>query len=136
MEAKISHKGGRIKSYDLQFKSDVIRYAETNGNHAAAPNFKVDVKRIREWRSTKESIISTCATKGGNKQKERDGCSKKVINESFEEHLLCWIHERRAKSARVSCILIMKKTKLIFNEAYPNEPDKFQASRGWLEKYM
>ena len=36
MEAKMSHKGDQIKSYDLQFKSDTIRYAETNGNHAAA----------------------------------------------------------------------------------------------------
>jgi len=73
----------------------------------------------------KESILSTCAVKRGSKQKELDGCGRKVINESLEEDLLGWIPERRARSLRVSRILILKKPILMFDEAYPNEPNKF-----------
>ena len=31
-----SHKGSRIKSYMLKFKIDTVKYAEINGNRAAA----------------------------------------------------------------------------------------------------
>ena len=37
------------------------------------------------------------------------GCGRKVINDSLEEDLRGWIHERRARSLRVSRSLIMKK---------------------------
>lgn len=35
-----SHKGEKVRSYSTDFKLEVIRYAETNSNHAAAKKYK------------------------------------------------------------------------------------------------
>ena len=45
-----SHKGGKIKSYPSQFKLDAISFAQIHGNRAAERKFKLDRKRIRQWR--------------------------------------------------------------------------------------
>ena len=37
-----SHKGEKVCSYSTDFKLEVIRYAETNSNHAVAKKYKVD----------------------------------------------------------------------------------------------
>lgn len=51
-----SHKKETIKSYTLKFKLDVISYAETHGKHAAERKYKIDRKRIREWRQKKQAF--------------------------------------------------------------------------------
>ena len=36
-----SHKGEKVRSYSIDFKLEVIRFAETNSNHAAAKKYKL-----------------------------------------------------------------------------------------------
>ena len=45
-----SHKGLKVKSYTMEFKLEAIKKAEESSNNHAAMFFKVDKKRIREWR--------------------------------------------------------------------------------------
>ena len=47
MEDLSSHKGKKLKSYNIQFKLDDIKFAEENSNHSASRKFGVAVKRIR-----------------------------------------------------------------------------------------
>ena len=48
-----------------------------------------------------------------------------------------WIYDRREKHLRVSCVLIMKKAKTIYDELPDSQKcESFVASRGWLEKFM
>ena len=51
-----SHKSEKVKSYTLKFKLDAISYAEIHSNHAAEQKYKVDRKRIREWRQKKRAF--------------------------------------------------------------------------------
>ena len=44
-----SHKGEKIRSYPLQFKLDVIPFAQIQRNRVAEKKFKFDWKRVREW---------------------------------------------------------------------------------------
>ena len=41
-----SHKGEKIRSYPLQFKLDVISFAQIHGNRASERKFKVKNKRM------------------------------------------------------------------------------------------
>ena len=54
MEDLLSHKGKKLKSYNIQFKLDAIKFAEENSNHSASRKFGVVVKRIREWRGNQD----------------------------------------------------------------------------------
>ena len=38
------------KGYSMEFKQDVVRCANENSNISAATRFKVDVKKVREWK--------------------------------------------------------------------------------------
>ena len=132
-----SHKGSRIKSYTLKFKIVAVKYVEINGNRAAAKKFSVDAKRIREWKTNKQLITELSLKLSGKYRKTLDGAGRKPLNELVDNRVLEWIYERRAKNLRVSCVLIMKKAKLIYDELDTSgKSESFLASRGWLEKFM
>ncbi|CAG8766470.1 1329_t:CDS:2, partial [Gigaspora rosea] len=44
------------RSYTIAFKLDVIKYAEETSNRGASLYFKVDRRRIQEWRKQKEEF--------------------------------------------------------------------------------
>ena len=56
MEDLSSHKGKKLKSYNIQFKLDAITFAEENSNHSASRKFGVAVKRTRKWRGNKDQL--------------------------------------------------------------------------------
>ena len=122
-----------MKSYTLKFKLDAISYAEIHGNHAAEKKYKVDRKRIREWRQKKSSIQNTMKAKR-SQRKRIEGARRKPFSEKLDEAVLEWIHERRGKCLPVSRKLIMKKAVLINDEMVERgESTKdFKASVGWL----
>ena len=129
----ISHKGEKRRSYSMEFKRDVVKYAKQNSNNGAAKKFKVDRKRVREWVQNEDKLLplrgKRCRLDGG----------RKVTDVELEEEVLNWIHERRANMLRVSRKLIMFKAKAIYNEKCGNNEalkDGFIASNGWLVKFM
>ena len=118
-----SHKSEKMKSYALKFKLDAISYAEIHGYHAAEKKYKVDRKRICEWRQKKASIQQTVNTKKakGSQRKRIEGVGRKLFSEKLDEAVLEWIHERRGKCLPVSRKLIMKKAVLRNDEMVERE---------------
>ena len=51
-----SHKREKLRSYTTDFKLEVVRFAELNGNRAAERKYKVDRKSVREWRGKKQKF--------------------------------------------------------------------------------
>ena len=129
----ISHKGKKIQKYSFDLKKQVIAFAEEHGNRPASRHFKVDERRIREWRSQKSEIVQLVVLKKGKQR------SRKPLSLKLEETLIQWIDSRRAIGLRVSCKLIMKKTEITYHsiKACNNEDfEEFKASRGWLTRFM
>ena len=128
-----SSKGKKKRSYSMEFKKQVVVYAEANSNRSAASHFDVQPKRVREWKKDFEKIKSTKS----NRQR-LDGGGRKSIDENLEEDLVHWIYEKRSKMLHVSRKMIMWKAKSIFDAKNENPVTKnsFVASRGWCEKFM
>eukprot|EP00794_Sanderia_malayensis_P014636 gene14636-16155_t len=135
-----SHKGKKMRSYTIGFKLEVVEYAKVNSNQAAATKFNVDRTSVREWRKKERDLKGMLSSRGTKGRKRLDGGGRKPLNESMEERLLEWIFQHRSKRLRVSRKLIMKKAKVIHEEIKNAEPDRheeiFEASKGWLDKFM
>ena len=54
-----SSKRKKKRSYSMEFKKQVVVYAEVNRNRSAASHFEVEPKRVREWKKDFEKIKST-----------------------------------------------------------------------------
>ena len=122
-----SSKGKKKRSYSMEFKKQVVVYAEANSNRSAASHFDVEPKCVREWRRDFQNIKSTKP----NRQR-LDGGGRKCIDKNLVEDLVHWIYEKRSKVLHVSRKMIMWKAKSIFNEKNddPAIKDSFVASRG------
>ena len=99
-----SHKSEKMKSCTLKFKLNAISCAEIHGNHAAVKKYKVDRKRIREWRQKKANIQQAVNTKKEKRKPKKhiEGAGRKPFSEKLDEAVLEWIHERRGKCLPVS----------------------------------
>lgn len=129
-----SHKGQKRNTYSMEFKKQVITFAEINSNRSAALKFKIEVKRVREWRQNKEKIVVM-----KDKRQRLEGGGRKLTDQQLEDDILKWILERRGNMLRVSRKLIMFKAKSMFDETCGEDnelKDSFIASRGWLQKFM
>ena len=133
----ISHKGKKIQKYSLDLKKQDIAFAEEHGNRPASRHFKVDGRRIREWRSQKSEIVQLIASKKGKQRIKLSGGGRKPLSLKLEETLIQWIDSRRAIS--VSCKLIMKKAEITYRsiKAGNNEDfEEFKASSGRLTSFV
>ena len=128
-----SSKGKKKRSYSMEFKKQVVAYAEANSNRSAASHFDVEPKRVREWKKDFEKFKSTKS----NRQR-LDGGGRECIDEDLEEDLVHWIYEKQSKMLHVSRKMIMWKAKSIFDAKNEDPATKysFVASCGWCEKFM
>ena len=133
MPTETSHRGEKSKGYTMQFKQNVVRYANENSNRSAVTWFKVDVKRVREWKKQIEKITTT-----DPKKQKLAGGGRKLTDVDIEESLLAWIYDRRSNALCVSSKMIMFKVKSMYDDMNPDPAKKvaFTAKRGWLEKFM
>ena len=133
----ISHKGRKVRSFSMAFKLEAIQYAERVSNRAASTKYKVDVKRIREWRKDKDAMVELKAKPKGKQRERLDGGGRKGFVEQLDDFLLEWIYGRRANGLRVSRKLIKVKAKQVYDEkCSEDEKELFSASAGWLDKFM
>lgn len=112
-----SHKGERIRSYDLGFKLKVVDYATTNGNRAAAKYFRIDRKRVREWRQ--------------NESKLRGG--RKIIFKEIDQEIFSWMKERRQAGVRVTGKALKTQARKLH---LSKGNQSFKGSCGWLRCFM
>ena len=84
-----SFKGMKKRSYSMEFKKQVLIYAEANSNRSAfsASNFDVKTNCIKEWKKYFEKTKSTKP----NRQR-LDGGGRKCIDENLEEDFVHWIY--------------------------------------------
>jgi hypothetical protein len=124
------------RSFLMSFKRDAIAFAEKTTNRCAAKKFKVDGKRIREWRQNKELIIEACE-KGIEKHRLK-GAGRKVAHQAMEEELVRWYKEQKFNGLLVSRRSVMEKAKILYDEMCDDETKKgqFFASAGWLQKFQ
>lgn len=125
-------------SYTMAFKLEAIKFAEASNKSAAARQFGVDNKRIREWTKDKERITE-CA-EGDKKRARVDGGGRRPMSRTLEERLLEWIDEMRMNHHCVSRSAVMMKAVDIFTDCSDVKgeanQDVFTASRGWLERFF
>ena len=81
--------GSKRKTYDFDFKSEVIKFAEENGNNPAAHRYKITPKMVSEWRKKKEESVDVVS----EKRKKNNEKRLPVINNKMNENLLEWIFE-------------------------------------------
>lgn len=124
------------RSFSMSFKKEAIAFAEETSNRTAAKKFKVDGKRIREWRRNKPLIVEACE-KGIDKPRLKGG-GRKVAHQAMEEELLRWFKEQKENGLLVSRRALMGKARVLYGEMYHNETNKgqFNASAGWLHKFQ
>ena len=91
----------RKRSYDVAMKLQAVDVAETTSKEAAAKQFGVDSRRIREWCAQKEKLV-VLKKLNGSKRRRLDGGGRKAQDEDMEETLLSWIMELRGRNVRVS----------------------------------
>ncbi|XP_028401395.1 jerky protein homolog-like [Dendronephthya gigantea] len=136
MEAVQGDKSRKNRSFSMSFKREAISFAEETTNRCAAKKFKVDGKRIREWRQNKQLIIEACE-KGIEKHRLK-GAGRKVAHQAMEKELIRWYEQQRSVGVLVSRRIVMEKAKILYNEMCDDENKKgqFNASAGWLQKFQ
>ena len=136
MEAVQGDKSRKNRSFPMSFKKEAISFAEETTNRCAAKKFKVDGKRIREWRQNKELIFEACEK--GIKKHRLKGAGRKVAHQAMEKELIRWYEKQRSVGILVSRRVVMEKAKILYNEMCEDENKKgrFNASAGWLQKFQ
>jgi hypothetical protein len=115
-------------TYSLNFKLEVIEFAKSSNNHAAARKYKVDVKQVREWKKQEEQIKAN-----NGKRMRLEGGGRKLIHLALDEEVLHWIECQRKNKLRVTRKMIKLKAKSI---ASIMNAEPFAASEGWLWKFL
>ena len=100
----------RKHSYDVSLKLKAVAVAEKKSKEAAAREFSVDPRRIREWCSQKEKLAALQKDNKG-KRKRLDGGGRKALDEDMEEVLMDWILDLRGRNIRVSRKMIQVEAK-------------------------
>ena len=59
----LSHKGGKVKSYIISCKRDVVKFAQERSINLATSRSRVDGGRIREWIRSINKIRARALTK-------------------------------------------------------------------------
>lgn len=89
-------------SYTVETKLQAVEAAEKSSKEAAAREFKVHPKRIREWCAQKEALKEMKEQGGGSKRRRLVGTGRKVKDDDMEEMLMNWILELHGRNIRVS----------------------------------
>ena len=117
----------------MQFKQDIVRYANESSSSSASTRFKADVKKVGEWKKQIEKITVT-----DPKKQKLAGGGRKLTNVDLEESLLTGIYDRHSNVFRVSRKMFMFKVKSMHDEVNldPAKEAAFVGSRRYLEKFM
>ena len=91
------------RSFDAAFKLKAVESAEKTTNRAAAREFGVDERRVREWRQMKDEL-----EKLPRKKRRLVGGGRKTALPEMEEQVVAWIEGCRAKNFRVTRASVQK----------------------------
>ena len=122
------------RSYTIIFKLDVISYVEKTSNCRASIYYKVDRKRVQEWRKQKESFETIKNDKDliANQIQILNDCGQKAVLPMLEKELLEYIKRRREEKGTVTTSMIIKKAKDLGKD---QDLKGIKFSRGWTERF-
>ena len=105
------------KNFHISFKLKAVEAAEKESKAAAAREFKVDLKRIREWCAQKKRLIEFKKA-GKSKRKRMKGAGRRPMDEDMEGTLFQWICKMREWNLCVSWKLIKQKAKTLGRDGF------------------
>ena len=117
------------RTYSLSFQLSALEYLKFASVEKTAKEFKVDSKRIREWRESKKKLEDLKAA-GESGRKRLQGAGRKPHSEELEKRLVQWIISKREERLRVSRKMVRQKAIEFAKEA------PFVVSIGWLQKFL
>ena len=122
------------RAYSIEFKTEVIKFAENHSNRETGRKFKIDESMVRRWLQKKKEINEAYEQPGPSKKRLRlDGAGRKPCLSPVEEELMEKIARERAEHRHVSTKLIQVWATKMAEEISLTE---FKASRGWLFNFM
>ncbi|KAL7076999.1 hypothetical protein ACQ4LE_003749 [Meloidogyne hapla] len=121
------------KSYTVDFKLEVVEFAKNHNASEACRQFNVDRRRIRDWTQQADKLKELRDSTPIHIQKRRlTGAGRHIHNVEFEKNLLEWIKEKQSKGEKLSRRII----KMQASQMSSNYPECFEASEGWLQKFL
>ncbi|XP_046880826.1 uncharacterized protein LOC124470774 [Hypomesus transpacificus] len=126
--------GKTKRKHNIQFKLQVINYAEQHSGEATARHFNIDSKRVRDWKSQKDDLV--CMSQLDQTRARLGGGGRKKKSNELEVKMCEWIQGLRAKQVRVSQRMIRSKAKELYTTLNDGGSPEFTASAGWLEKFL
>lgn len=122
----------RYKAYTATEKRAIVDEAKANPNgiRATAREHDIAIGTLMGWMKKGEFNDVVLQNKKG--ARTTGGGRKLSVGEGNDEKIFRWIIEQRELHVPVSCQAIMDHAKLLCAADNPT----FQASRGWLQKFM
>ena len=121
------------RGFTVEFKMNVIKFAEKHSNRETGRKFQVDESMVRRWRQNKGKLNAAYEQPGPSKMKLRLGCGRKPSLATIEDELMSRIIRERERRGHVSSRLITTWAKQM---AHHNGLTTFSASRGWLWNFL
>ena len=117
-------------SYSSEYKLKAVAFAEVSTNRAAAREFRVHEKRIREWRKNKEILMNSPK----DCRRLKGAGRKPLLNQQIEEALYNWIITTANEKIAITKIELQQKALELSQKNIPEA--KFTASSAWVEGFL
>lgn len=114
------------KSYTAQFKLKAIAYAKEHGNRATEREFGISEKLVRDWRKSKETLMTMSRKKKANR-------GLKARWPELEERLMKFVIEQRLQGRGMSTVQVRLKAIDIAKEL---NIDEFKGGASWCYRFM
>ena len=121
------------RTYSVEFKIDVVKFAEKHSNRETGRKFQVDESMVRRWVQNKAKLNAAYEKPGPSKKKSKLGCGRKPILSTIEDQLMEKVAHEREQQHHVSTKLVTVWAK---NMAAEKGLTAFVGSRGWLCNFL
>lgn len=119
-------KRGKYKAYTVKEKVTIVQEAKTAGLRPIAAKYNLTPSTLAGW-------MKTDFSKQRNPGGRLSGGGRKIsYGQDVDSKIISWVLEQREQQIPVSGEMIMAYAKTSVQPQFPN----FQASRGWLDKFM
>jgi len=123
-------KARKKSSYSSEYKLRAVAFAEVSTNRAAAREYNVHEKRIREWRKNKEILMNSPK----DCRRLKGAGRKPLLNQQIEEALYNWIVSTSNERVAITKIELQQKALELSQKNIPEA--KFTASSAWVEGFL
>ncbi|KAL2099474.1 hypothetical protein ACEWY4_003868 [Coilia grayii] len=123
------------RKFTVAFKLEVLKHATENSGEQTARHFNIDARQVRAWKKQKNALVDAAKLISPRRARIQGG-GRRPVSEEMEATLSCWIQERRKRYLRVSRRMIQVKATELFPEMSDCQGENFNASRGWLERFL